>query len=115
MKSLTCLLALGLSGCVMSPTQSYASRDLAPGYPVFIDSDGSRCLFQVQDMLVGKKQFFEWMKDLPDKSRQVDVVVADDSEACADRAHRIIRDAGFAIIAHRREGDVVYPSGLPPT
>ncbi|MEP3049932.1 MAG: hypothetical protein ABJP48_09745 [Erythrobacter sp.] len=114
MKSLNCILALGLCGCAMSPTLSYAPRDLDAGYPVFITGDGSDCHYQVQDMLVSRKQLSEWMQDLPDKSWQVDLVVADGGEACAMRVHRIVNDAGFARIAYRKGGDVVYPSGLPP-
>jgi hypothetical protein len=66
-------------------------------------------------MLVGRKQLSEWMTDLPDKSRRVDLVVVKGAEGCANRADRTVRKAGFVEIAFRRQGDVKYSSGLPPT
>ncbi|MBX7494921.1 hypothetical protein K3172_03505 [Qipengyuania sp. 6B39] len=114
MKSFACFLALGLAGCVTTPNLTYAPSDLEAGYPVFVHSDGSDCRFQVQDMRVSRKQLSEWMMDLPDKSRRIDLVVAIGAEPCAMSAHSTVRNAGFIKIAFRRQGAVSYPSGLPP-
>ena len=107
-------MALGLICCATFPSLTYAPRDLEAGYPVFVENEGADCLFQVQDMLVHRKQLAGWMMDLTDKSRQVDVVVGKGAKACASRAAKTIRNAGFVKIAFRRQGDVDYPSGLPP-
>ena len=114
MKSSCCLLALGLAGCATSTNFTFAPRELVAGYPVFVDSNGAKCLFQVQDMLVDRKQLSEWMMDLTDKARRVDLVVAKGAEACASRARRTIRNAGFVEIEFRREGDVIYLNGQAP-
>ena len=114
MKSVSCLLALSLSGCIATPILTYASCELEAGYPVFVGSKGSDCLFQIQDMIVNRRQLSEWMRDLPDKSRRVDLVVANGAGSCAIRADRTVRNAGFVEIAFRRRGDADYPSGIPP-
>ena len=114
MKSFSCLLALSLSGCIATPILTYAPRELEAGYPVFVGSKGTDCLFQVEDMILNRKQLSEWMRDLSDKSRGVDLVVANGAEPCASRADRTVRNAGFYKIAFRRKGDAAYPSGIPP-
>ena len=114
MKSFCCLLALGLTGCATSTNFTYAPRELAAGYPVFVDNSGAKCLFQLQDMLVDREQLSEWMTDLADKARRVDLVVAKGAEACPSRAGRAIRSAGFVEIAFRRKGDVIYSNGQEP-
>ena len=114
MKSVSCLLALSLSGCIATPILTYASCELEAGYPVFVGSKGSDCLFQIQDMIVNRRQLSEWMRDLPDKSRRVDLVVDNGAGSCASRADRTVRNAGFVEIAFRRRGDADYPSGIPP-
>ena len=114
MKSFSCLLTLSLSGCIATSILTYAPRELEAGYPVFVGSKGSDCLFQVQDMIVDRKQLSEWMRDLSDKSRGVDLVVANGAESCASRAERTVRNAGFDKIAFRRKRDTDYPSGIPP-
>ena len=114
MKSFCCLLVLGLTGCATSTNFTYAPHELAAGYPVFVDSNGAECLFQVQDMLVDRKQLSEWMTGLTDKARRVDLVVAKGAEACASRAGRTIRNAGFVEISFRRKGDLIYSNGQAP-
>ena len=72
-------------------------------------------MFQVQDMLgLSPSQLSSWMKDLSDKSRSVDVVDVDASQACVSKAFRLVEEAGFSAIAVRNPEGLDYPSGLPP-
>ena len=93
-------MALGLICCATFPSLTYAPRDLEAGYPVFVENEGADCLFQVQDMLVHRKQLAGWMKDLTDKSRQVDVVVGSRPSATgrsvARQISRVVRASGLS-------------------
>ena len=114
MKICAILFALALSGCATSQSLSLASRDLPPGYPVFGNADQRQCSFQVQDMILKSRSLSEWMMQLPSKSIQIDLVTVGEHQACAERAAKIVRSAGFTNVFLRRSGDVKYPSGLPP-
>lgn len=114
MKTCVILFGLALSGCATSQSLSLASRDLSPGYPVFVDADQRQCIFQVQDMILKSRSLSDWMMKLPSKSRQIDLVTASEHQACVERAAKIVRSAGFTNVILRRMGDVEYPSGLPP-
>jgi hypothetical protein len=45
------------------------------GYPIFVRAERNRCTFQVQDMvMLRKSDLRDWIKDLQDKDRQIDIV-----------------------------------------
>lgn len=114
MKISIALLTITLAGCGASSNLTFAPPSHPSGYPVFIIADVGGCAFQVQDMILTGKELSEWMVSIPDKSRQIDIVVNDDGRSCVSRAERLMRAAGFANLALRHSGGANYPSGLPP-
>lgn len=116
MKRLICGPVLFLMGCTTTSSPNFAPASLAAGYPIFITSSVAECRYGVQDMIfIRNKDLADWMNDLPNKSRQIDLVVEDERNSCASHARKISEDAGFKTILLRKRGDVTYPSGLPPT
>jgi hypothetical protein len=114
MKQLAFTLLI-LSGCAATaPLPSYAPISAPPGYPIFISSMNNHCLFQVQDMLVDASQLSEWMRDLPQKSRSIDLVERGQPGDCARQAYALVMRVGFTDVRLRHENDLSYPSGLPP-
>jgi hypothetical protein len=100
------------------------SSDLAPasellGYPVFIGIEKGRCTFQIQDMIMSRQTDAErWLLRFPDKTRQVDVVVATETAAasldCARSLRRAALEAGFEVVLIRVRAGLAYPPGGPP-
>jgi hypothetical protein len=86
------------------------------GYPIFVRAERDRCTFQIQDMIMSRKSDVrDWMKNLQDKDRQIDIVwLYKSDKACIAKARMIVRKAGYSRIVVRNGKGMDYPSGLPP-
>jgi len=86
------------------------------GYPVHVHLEDGKCRYGIQDMIMLRpKDVRDWMKELSDKRRQIDIVWSlDDARRCADKARNLVRSAGFSNIVVRRSGGEAYPPGTPP-
>lgn len=87
------------------------------GYPIFVRKTEGGCEFAIQDMImIRRSDVREWMEDLSDKTRQVDLIWSSrEDQGCLRIASSIVRKAGFAnVITVKKDGKRDYPSGLPP-
>jgi hypothetical protein len=86
------------------------------GYPVFARLAEGKCTYLIQDMIMtNQRDALEWMRSLPDKSRQVDIVIDQpSSDRCVKSAKSLTRKAGFTNIVVRRGSGSEYSGGLPP-
>lgn len=87
------------------------------GYPIFVRKAESGCEFVIQDMImIHRSDVREWMEDLPDKARQVDLIwSSSEDQGCLRIAKSIVRKAGFtSVITVSNDEKRDYPSGLPP-
>lgn len=112
--SLVTLALLG--GCAQSKdlSNALASRELPLGYPVYVNSTGEECRYQVQDMIfIRDSQLDDWMRDI-DKTWQIDLVTDAPGERCLSKALGIVRNAGFKSILLRESEGLSYPKGGPP-
>ncbi|WP_411340224.1 hypothetical protein V6U71_21005 [Sphingopyxis sp. J-6] len=115
MKYLVVGLAGLLAGCAGMAPLEFSSAEQYAGYPVFVGSEGGKCRYGVQDMIsMDGNSLFNWMKGLPEKSRQIDLVLDSETEKCVGRARQLMIKAGFTDIHLRKFGDLTYTSGLPP-
>lgn len=114
MKPIYLPMMLTLAGC--SATElDFAPASLSVGYPVYVSEGDQNCRFGIQDVIgLRHEDLTDWMRDLPTKSRQIDLVSKGEPGRCIRRAYSIVQRAGFNSILVRHSGDVSYPSGLPP-
>lgn len=106
--------ALVAIAAVVGASQSNPSLQL--GYPVFPRVHEGKCAYVIQDMVMtSQKDALEWMRSLPDKSWQVDIVIDQESSGrCVKSARSLTRKAGFTNIVVRRGSGDEYRGGLPP-
>jgi hypothetical protein len=103
-----------MTNTYMALALSLAGQSL--GYPVYVHVEEGVCHFQIQDMVMSKeREVRDWLRELPDKQRKIDLV-SDDKRAasCVRKAEAIVRRSGFFHIAVRRGTMNDYPDGLRP-
>jgi hypothetical protein len=103
-----------MTNTYMALALSLAGQSL--GYPVYVHVEEGVCHFQIQDMVMSKeREVRDWLRELPDKQRTIDLV-SDDKRAasCVRKAEAIVRRSGFFHIAVRRGTMNDYPDGLRP-
>jgi hypothetical protein len=115
MKYLAIGLVTLLTGCTATAPLEFSPVEQPAGYPVFIGVEDGSCRYGVQDMiLMGDNSLADWMNGLPEKSRQIDLVLESGAAKCIARAQRLMLKAGFSDVRLRKRGDVIYFGGLPP-
>jgi hypothetical protein len=87
------------------------------GYPIFVRKAERGCEFVIQDMvMLHRSDVRDWMKDLPDKERRIDLIWSGKADqGCLRVAKSIVREAGFSNVAALKDDEARdYSSGLPP-
>ena len=100
---------------LLALSSALASQPL--GYPIFIRNTERKCEFVIQDMIMTReKDVREWMEELPDKGRQIDLLWSHKPDiGCLRKVQKIIRRIGFInVVTIQESGNTDYPSGLPP-